>query len=157
MLGGFTELESLLFKWIRAKQNHANVRLHLAELTLAKTMIEDLEVPETDVKLAIATCLNWFANEHSGEYRYVKWLIDHGEDIATLSEAASEWTNDLTRIAVAAVFMACRVDGSKDWAQEFAVRRNLLSDIHSLIDIESGLVTAPEPAEIDNLEDLKKP
>jgi hypothetical protein len=157
MLGGFTELESMLFKWIRGKQTHANVTLHLAELTLAKTMIEDLNVPDDGVKAAIATCLNWFSNDRSGEYRYVRWLIDHGPEIAALSEAANEWTNDLTRIAVAAIFLGCRVDAEKDWAQELVIRRNLLSDVHALIDIELGLVNPAADSDLESLDDLKKP
>lgn len=143
LIGGFTELESLLFRWVQRKRQILATKIHLAQLHLADSMIKDLDIPETDTQLAIATCLNWVAGDSGGEYRFLKWLVENSARVEEIVELGSSWEWDSLRWYNAALFMGTRVDSSQDWTNLFLSSRNLLADVEALIEQESGKVEIP--------------
>jgi hypothetical protein len=144
LIGGFTELESLLFRWVQRKRQILATKIHLAQMHLADSMIKDLDIPETDTQLAIATCLNWVAGQHGGEYRFLKWLVDNSARVEEIVELGSSWEWDSLRWYNASLFMGTRVDASQDWTNLFLSSRNLLTDVEALIEQESGKVETPK-------------
>jgi hypothetical protein len=140
LIGGFTELESLLFRWVQRKRQILATKIHLAQMHLADSMIRDLDIPETDTQLAIATCLNWVAGQHGGEYRFLKWLVDNSARVEEIVDLGSSWEWDSLRWYNASLFMGTRVDASQDWTNMFLSSRNLLADVEALVEQESGKV-----------------
>jgi hypothetical protein len=152
MIGGLTELESLLFKWIDRKKQILATKIHLAQLHLADSMIKDLDIPETDTQLAIATCLNWVAGQHGGEYRFLQWMVNNSDRVEEIVELGSSWEWESLRWYRGALFMGTRVDPNEDWTSLFLSQKNLLADVESLIEEECG----SRPRESQSIEDLSE-
>jgi hypothetical protein len=138
LIGALTELETMLIRWARRRQQTTAIRHHWAQLNLAEAMIRDLDIPEQDASLAIATCLNWINGQMGGSYKFVRWLIAHQEDITAIVEASNDWGPDYCRLLSGAVLLGSRVDPTKDWTPELLSGRNVLADIESILNEESG-------------------
>ena len=148
LIGGLTELENLLFKWVSSKKQLAATKLYLCEMQLADMMIRELDISEEDSKLAIATALQAINGEVGGEYRFVKWLIAHSADLEGIVQLAHSWDWHYCRLLTANIFLSSRIDPNRDFSTELMNSNTLLADVESFIQQETGGIVEEKLEEV---------